>query len=347
MTTQEEFVNHPTIARARGGRPIIQKPDGKMADYTRASSLGRLLDDETKLNAWKLRQAIIGLASRKSLVVAASAHSLDNEKMDEIIELALDAAGAGDAAVAGTAVHELCDRLDQGQDPFVPEDYEDGVNSYLWVTQGLEVVVSEKFGVCDAMEAAGTPDRVYRLRGPATMPDGTVLPAGTLVIGDVKTCRTLDFGEIDFGVQLAIYAHSQRYDISGGDTGTWKRRKVAVGTREDWVPGEQVNHEWALIVWIPAGTGTAELRPVDLTLGWELAHLAEEVRLKRKAVSGKVIHAGIRVHEDFAYTLEHAQTVDDLMAAYKRAMVAEVWTPELKELFGERRADIEEAELVA
>ena len=75
--------------------------------------------------------------------------------------------------------------------------------------------------------------------------------------------------------------------------------------------------------------------------------MADQVRRKRKAVDGKVIHPAIRVHEDFDYTLARATTVDELMGAYKRALVAEVWDDELKEKFGDRRAEIEEMELAS
>lgn len=349
IDAQDEFFNGPIrLARSRGGRPIIQRPDGTLADYTRASSLGSVLDDPTGLHKWQIREAIKGICSRKQFVIAVNAHSLDNEKMDEIIEMGLDASGASDASHAGTAVHELADRYDHGQEPYVDEDYAEGINSYLWVTRGLEVVMSEEFGVCDELEVGGTPDRIYRLRGDVEMPDGSILKAGTLIIGDVKTSKTLKYGEIDFGVQLACYARSQRYDISGGKTANWKKRKVPVGERSPWVISdegvvEEVNRDWALIVWIPQGTGTAELRPVDLQLGWELAKLAEHVRLTRADVKERVIHPAVRVYEDFERTLDLADSVADLAAAHQRAVTAEAWDADLKALFTARKLELIDA----
>lgn len=338
---QDEFFNGPLkLARSRGGRPIIRRPDGTLADYTRASSLGSVLDDATGLHKWQMREAVKGIASRKQFVVAVNAHSLDNDKLDEIIEMGLESQGANDASTAGTAVHELADRYDHGEKPYVDEDYEEGVNSYLWITRGLEVVMSEEFGVCDELEVGGTPDRIYRLRGDVEMPDGTILEAGTLVIGDIKTCKTLKYGSVDFGVQLACYSRSCRYDISGGETALWRKRKVPVGERTPWIEGEQVSQDWALIVWIPAGTGTAELRPVDLKLGWEAANLAEHVRQELKRFEGKVIHEGVRVYEDFDRTLSLATDLDDLAAAHQRAVAAEVWDAELRTRFSARKTEL-------
>ncbi|MGH3965749.1 MAG: hypothetical protein ACRDZO_25025, partial [Egibacteraceae bacterium] len=278
------------IGRDRWGRPLIRTPDGKIKAYTRASTLGKALDDSTGLTKWKQRMTAIGIASRKDLVLAVNAHKSNKEKLNELVEQGMDAAQSGAAATTGTALHDLCDQYDQGQSPYVPDEYAPDVQAYLGATKLLDVVVAESFAVCDELQVGGTPDRVYRLTAPLIVDGRMLLPAGELVIGDIKTGASLDFGHIPYSVQLAVYSRSMRYDIAGGEVVPHGRygQVIPVGERSDWVPGEKVSTEWGLIVHLPAGGGEATLHPVDLTVGWELAHLAVDVRewRKRKNIIG-------------------------------------------------------------
>ena len=331
-----------TIARDRWGRPLIERPDGSIAAYTRASTLGKALEDGAGLTKWLQRMAVIGVASRKDLVLAANAHRGDKDKLSEIVEQGMQAAESSAAATTGTALHELCDQYDHGQSPYVPDEFAADVQAYLAATELLEVVFAEEFAVCDELAVGGTPDRGYRLLVPMTMPDGTVLPAGTLVIGDIKTGKSLDFGHIGYSVQKSVYAHSKRYDLSTGRTTHYGRMgEIPVGDRSDWVPGEQVNQEWGLIIHLPSGKGRATLHPVDLTVGWELAQLSATVREWRKRKD--IIGAPVQLVEDFRATAAAASSVEELLAAHARAVAAGRWDDVLKAAFGRRKRELAEA----
>lgn len=273
MTTTAEFLaaDHQApakVERDRWQRPLIAQPDGgKKVAYTRASTLGKALDDEAGLTAWKQRMTAIGVASRRDLILAVSAHRDDKAAMADLVEQAMNAAEAGAAATAGTALHELMDAYDHGRTPYVPEEYRADIAAYQAATAGLEFVRSETFVVDDELKVAGTYDNLWRLKAPVTTPDGTVLPAGTLVIGDKKTGADIRYGHASWAVQLSCYAHGLRYDPA----------------TDERLEAEGINPDWGLIVHAPVMKGVAQLYWIDLKAGRELAHLATTVRTARKA----------------------------------------------------------------
>src|SRR5690606_8975722 len=138
MTTAEQFLSaqetRAIIARDRWGRPLIGRPDGTIGAYTRASTLGKALEDGAGLTKWLQRMAVIGVASRKDLVLAVNAHRHDKDKIAEIVEQGMQAAESSAAATTGTALHELCDQYDQGQTPYVPDEFAADVQAYLAAT---------------------------------------------------------------------------------------------------------------------------------------------------------------------------------------------------------------------
>lgn len=310
------------MPRDRFGRPLVVPRDGgKPRPYTRASTLGKALDDGTGLQKWLCRMTAIGVASRRDLVLAVNAHRDDKRHLGEIVEQAQEAAQSKAAATTGTALHDLCDQYDRGLTPYVPEEFAADVAAYRAATAGLEVVDCEVFCVEDEIEVAGTYDNTYRLRAPAMTPDGETLPAGTLVVGDKKTGGTIDFGHAAWSVQLATYSRATRFDIAA------QRR----------VEGERVNQAWGLIVHVPAGQGTAQLYWIDLHEGWRLARMCVEVRAARKV---KTMRPATLAPEDFTVTAAAATSVDELKAAAKRANAAGEWTDVVRAAFTARRVEL-------
>lgn len=239
------------IPRDRWGRPLIIPPEGgKPIGYTRCTTFVKALEDTYNLTLWKQRQTARGLMLRPDLQMAvASTDPDDKAKLNKICEAAMEAAASSASATIGTALHALTEKVDRGEDlgP-VPADYLPDLKAYEAATGGLDVVEIETFGVHDGLKVGGTWDRVYRW-------------GDNYYIGDVKT-GSIDYAINTIAMQLAVYARCQRYTPDG--------------VRH---PGNGLlNTDKAIIVHLPAGTGTCRLVWVNIAAGWGAVQLAARVR---------------------------------------------------------------------
>lgn len=240
----------------RNGRmqPMIVPPGGgKPLPYSRATTFVDALDDKSGLMKWKARMASIGLASRPDLQLAIASTDLDNKReLDRIVEQALEAAKASAAATTGTALHQLTERIDLGlgiDGLNIPDEHKASLDAYRAMTDGIEWAAIEQRRVCHQHKVAGTADRVAIIDGRTT-------------ILDIKT-GSIDFALGKIAMQLAMYAHSQPYDVDADTTG------------DDPAP---VDFDRALIIHLPAGKGECTLHWVDIGAGWEAVELAAQVR---------------------------------------------------------------------
>lgn len=309
------------IDRDRYGRPLIHPEDGgDPVPYTRASSLGKALDDETGLIKWKQRMTAIGVAARRDLILAVNAHRDDKSQMGELVESAMDAAESGAAATSGTALHELMDAYDKGRTPYVPQEYVPDIEAYQRETRHLEFVRSETFVVDDELRVAGTYDNLYRTKHPLRTPDGSELPAGTLIIGDKKTGQEIKYGHTAWAVQLSTYAHGRRYDIA-------ERKRL---------PAEPICREWAIVVHVPVLSGSATVYWIDLVKGRELGHLSVAVREARKTKTMRPAELEPSIEWRIA-TAESRAILLALADAYRQAGE---WTTEHAELANTRWVEL-------
>lgn len=197
------------LERDRWGRPIILTPDGTREPYTRPSTLARTLSDTVSLERWKCRQTAIGIATRRDLSALVATHRGDKRKLDEVVELAMEAADSGQAARLGTALHAATAAYDLGGTlDDVPAALLDDVAAYARATEHLQVVGVEQFVVCHRWKTAGTFDRVYRLED------------GRTVVADLKTGSpdSVKYGALEWAVQICVYANSDLYDPKTGQT---------------------------------------------------------------------------------------------------------------------------------
>jgi len=237
------------IDRDRYGRPLIIPPTGgKAIAYTRATTIANSLDDASALTAWKMRMAAIGLTTRPDILLSITAAQDDKMAVNSLIEDAMEVAGANKAANIGTAIHSFAERLDLGQDlGIVPPQWAPDIKAYEHATKILNNKFIEQFCVLDKFKIAGTPDRVVEYKG-------------ELFIADIKTGR-IDHPN-NISIQLAIYANGLPYD-------------AATATRSTW--GE-VNKEKAIIIHLPAGTGTCKLMWIDIKEGFKGLQFAMKTR---------------------------------------------------------------------
>ena len=237
------------IDRDRYGRPLVIPPKGgKPVAYTRATTIANSLDDASALVAWKMRMAAIGLTTRPDILLSISAAQEDKMAVNSLIEDAMQVAGANKAANIGTAIHSFAERLDLGQDlGVVPDEWAPDIKAYGHATKILNNKFIEQFSVLDKYKIAGTPDRVVEYKG-------------ELFIADIKTGRVDHPNNI--AIQLAIYANGLPYDSATATRGTW---------------GE-VNKDKAIIIHLPAGTGTCRLMWIDIKEGFKGLQFAMKAR---------------------------------------------------------------------
>lgn len=239
------------IPRDRWKRPLIVPPDGgKPKAYTRCTRYVDCLEDKYHLELWKLRMCALGLADRPDLLLSVSAHRDDKQALNGITEQAREAAESSAASNTGTAVHLLCERVDRGR-PLgtVPDTARRDVAAYQRATAMFTNVYIEQFTVYDLLRIGGTPDRVVHWNG-------------NYYIADIKTGADVEWGALKIAMQLSVYAHGVPY--------------LPPGERH---PYEfPVDQERAIVIHLPAGTGTCELHFVNIDLGWEAVQVAAQVR---------------------------------------------------------------------
>lgn len=334
MSEQQFDTPAQEIPRDRWGRPLI-KPEGggKPVGYTRASSLGSALEDQYGLTMWKQRMTALGVASRSDLVLAVNAHREDRKKLNDYVDQAMDAAASGARATIGTSLHTYTEIIDSGGDPgYIPAEFAPDVDAYRKLTESaFQYEALEQFCVCDELQVAGTPDRVSRLRKPMTAPDGTTIPADDVIITDLKTSGSMDFGGIKFSVQLAVYAYGRAYTIATGERTPW--------------PGPP-RTDWGAIIHCPAGEGTAALYWVNLTAGWDLAKLSVHVRSERRrkdllvAAETATADTTLDPHPDFVEQARTAPTVEVLNQTWWAAAAAGRNNDELLQVCRARKAQL-------
>lgn len=250
------FSPEDLIPRDRWGRPLIIPVDGgKPVAYTRVTTLAKTLDDTSMLSKWMMRTAVTGIVRRPDLLTMASAHVDDKQRLNRIVDDALEAGGRSDKANLGTALHKFCEQIDLGIMPEnIPAEHAASVRAYAVMRHQMSdmtVEAVEKFLVCDELETAGTTDRIVNI-------------GGTRYIADIKT-GGIDYAAQSIATQLAVYAHSTAYNPETG-----------VRTPID------VDLQRAVVIHLPVGTDECNLHWIDIERGWAAARMANAVRGWRK-----------------------------------------------------------------
>lgn len=247
------------LPRDRNGNPLIRLVDGTIATYTRASQFGDVLDDRGGLQAWGEGMVVRGFAISshiRSLVDLADPD--DAKSLRAIARKAKEIAGASTASDLGSAIHRSLERIDLGHTTIdtVEGRFRPLVDTYIDTLDqhGLTIVDAERLVVCDEVEAAGTLDRLVRTR------------TGDVVVADLKTGKSIFPTSKTVACQLSIYAHASAYDPTTGG------RTAFEGLRQDV----------ALVIHLPANGQGCTIYTVDTERGFEMCHLAREVRKARK-----------------------------------------------------------------
>lgn len=276
------------IAYDRWGRyanlPGIPGVVGPMP-WTRVTTLAKTLEDTYFLELWKLRQTVIGIKLRPTLLDAIGGRDVGTlldlladggempkrlkDLLNGVASTAMEEAGSFDGATKGTSFHDLAEKLDEvgktvdelpGFAETLPEESVRMLRAYHGALQahGLRAVPEymERIIAVPELGVAGRLDRIYAEAD------------GTLRIGDLKSQKTLDFGHMSLAIQLACYSHAKWIF----NQFTW-----------EWEPMPELDPSTGVIAWVPAvEPGRAEVHDVDLDFGWTLAKASARTREWRK-----------------------------------------------------------------
>lgn len=274
-TNDTPWVTHPT-ERKKDGTP-------KLTPYASPSGLGKLIENDTALVKWQQRKALRGLALDPTLYAqCAELLTLDEDSdehrslADSIVAQAKDLAEANLAAERGTHAHTLSEYSDEGRSwdakaadgelLGIPADVQaDLVARWqdLLADNDLEVLAVEATVVDDLWRTAGSLDRIVRLgrdlrfANPATG-EIVVVPAGTVVVLDVKTSKVHDGRDPftywrGYTIQIATYAQGRPYDTETGERGDWPwpidqdHALIARPNLTEVLAGTAERIEWTLI----------------------------------------------------------------------------------------------------
>jgi hypothetical protein len=308
------------IPRDRYGRYMLTPPSGKKPKaYTRVTTIAKTLDDQTALTAWKIRAALKGAADRKDLLLQLQTLDADRDKreIDQIARTCVELGGGTSAATTGTAIHSILEAHDRGQ--YVlgkrpPAELAETLDTYQALLEACNVtILPELIETClvnDDLGYAGTVDRI-------------VTVDGVHYIADIKTGKSLEYGALGFGMQLAAYAHCTHATTDGAD-------------RHELPP---VNQHRALIIHVPSNAlHHVALHWVDIENGWGAFQLALSVRdmrnLGRKFLLNQLVPAGAPLDQlpisddDIAYLVSTIKALaPDDRAALKDAWPKTVPTP--------------------
>lgn len=255
--------------RDRWGRYVVVPPGkAKPVGYTRATTVAKALDDNANLMDWACRMTALGLAQRPDLLsLVMVADPTDRKALNKVCERAKEAGGATARRDLGTALHAMIERSHAEPDWPVPAEYAADVAALNTALHdaGYDVVagLSEVMVVLDRHQIAGTADLVVQRRSD-----------GVRFIADIKTGSSVQFGQLAWAVQLAIYANADCRYVQGA---------AADGSEDRRLPLPEIDREQALILHVEPGSGRCDMYSLDIAAGAEALEVAMQVRQWRKA----------------------------------------------------------------
>lgn len=267
------FPDRPQVSYDGYGRYRLPSPStGRPTAYTRATTISETLDETFNLNQWKIREAVrhvIEAAQADDPLVLKLIEMFDNDeqgrKINGLIDEINNRYGGRDAAELGTAVHAWLEAIDMNlvliKD--VPDWVRPYVDAYFEILRRTcltpVAIYVERVVLNDEGEQTitGTLDRIY------------LAADGTLVLGDVKTSRSLEFGWIGRAGQLYIYGRASKMLFKNPETG-----------KVEWHPMPKINQSYGVIMHIPSDDPTgATYVTVDLEFGSQV--VAESLTARR------------------------------------------------------------------
>lgn len=302
--------------------------------FQRATTFAKACDETSNLMKWMNRMVAKGIATNDDLLIAAADTDLEDKRsFDRICEAAKKAAGANDAADNGTAIHTLTERYDRGEK--IPRTrFSEHLEGYKRIVDNLPIEIPsnmiERVVVLPDLMVAGTFDRLVRFTEDytITLKEGRkkrtyTIKAGTWVICDVKSNKSMYYSQGSIAIQLALYSRARHtYNIM----------------TEEFEELPEIDQNVALVFHIPSDTAEPALHAFDIQRGWDAVHLAQRVHAFRKdktlAVEQPLPETGNPFGEaekvDWFEKFSSANSRSELARFWDEAKLAGATTEELK-----------------
>jgi hypothetical protein len=282
-----------------------------------ATNLAGSIVESRMLGIWERERGQIGMAMRPDLVerlaflinrahvqgvdfanLKDSPAGQDVKKELELIHAeAKQTAGGNLAAQRGTNRHDVWEhRAATGQLFGTPE-----VNEQI---EALEQLLKRKHlrrvpGLQErvvrnvSLRAAGKFDDVLQAtediewNDPDRCPSRFCIPAGTLLMADLKTKRRQFYSWLEVRIQLAVYATAEWMLYN-----TESEIEDSEVTNTGYVPGPKhhVSQDWGVVLWAPSDGATPQLKRCNLRKGYEHALLARQVCDARSEAKNVAAH---------------------------------------------------------
>lgn len=261
---------------------------GRPTGFARATTISDTLDDTFGLSRWKRRETVryvLSLLDRAAESTPEGNRAAERVEelrtayrtaskvgiIDGVLDLIDNEGGGKDAAELGTCVHAWLEALDLGTVLYrdLPEFIRPYADAYYAILTrfGLiaEPIYCERIVLNDRGEESvvGTLDRIYR-----------VVSTGELVLGDVKTSKSLEYSWLPYAVQLAVYG--------------WATKMLKVDG-SGWEHMPPINKEFAILMHIPSDQPErSQAVTMDLWWGGGTMVTAIETRRLRKEAKNVV-----------------------------------------------------------
>lgn len=317
-------VADPLRPVAKRGRYYPPNPvTGKVKGLQRVTNFVKMTDDTYHLELWKQRNVAKGVA----ILVNAGAISMrddlllrdvkaDRDKLNGIVEDALDAAEAHKNADEGTALHKSTELVDHagGDLNRAPVHHRVKIRMYLdaLAAHGLTVApgMIERFMVSTKYEVGGTFDRIM------------FEADGTPVMVDLKTGDSVDLAMPSIAAQLECYVDGvNEHGVFEG-----RRYDTRLKVREDY----------GIVIHLPSTRDEVHVIKVDLAQGRKINAVNLQVRAARKIKHKHVASTYVSVSPSQDVTDAHwlerlnaAQTRTELIAVANTARCFRQWNERL------------------
>lgn len=336
------------------GRYKLPSPStGRPTGFSRATTIAKTLEETYNLSRWSRRQAVRAIIAavdadpdvmasvggfdvadgplRPSDLLADVREAIgkeDDRKLDQAVDLLDNLTGGADARELGEAVHAWLEAVDigivlPGQVPEMFAPYVAAARDALR-RAGLVAVAEyvERIVLNDRGDetVVGTIDRIYRC-----------VTTGELIMGDVKTSKTLDYSWLPYSVQVGgVYGYATKMFHPEGDTSQGQY---------GWLPMPKINEKFAVILHVPSDQPErSAVVTIDRYFGGESMVASIDTRKRRKEAKSRTasVHdIPVPSREALRYVAARDAVLDvtdpaQLAEIYNR--FEDVWTDDLTEL---------------